>query len=210
MSNLIDELGYGYFHERFGGSLMFTPDGRPAVITNVGDGGNVIVDATSGPVGKLSVEKVTIPKEHFKNMAVLAVPALGWRAASKGRFMALYTRNNRSYQRGISINNLNTVHSEHTQFLLNNGEISYSYYGRATTTAALIMQPQYIRMSEGLRDMRDGEIMGFAVSANLAVLPYNEEHCILMFNNMQVGTVDFNGTINCTIPTVERMFKETM
>lgn len=209
MGNLVDELGYGYFQERFNGALFYAPDKRAGVIMGMSNDG-VSAELTSGNVGKLSSEKVVIPKTFFTDMSVLAVPPLGWRAAAKGKFMGYYRRNNRSYQRGVSISNINCEYSEHTNFLFNTDDLNYSYYQKQACISSLILSPHYMTLREGLTGMRDGEIVGFAASANLAVLPHTEESNILMFNTTQVGTVDFNGNIRCTIPLVERMFKEAM
>lgn len=210
MTNLIKELGSGYFRDRFGSSLFYTPEDKlPAYVVDV-VGNGVAAKVSKGTLGKLSSEDRVIPNEFFKDMSVFAVPPLGWRCASKGRYLAHYTRNNRSYNRGVTLNNTNKHLANHTQYLLNTDDLSFTYYERPGTIAAMIMAPEYMRISDGLRKMNEGTILSFVVSPNLAVVPETEERYGLMFNTMRVGEIDVNGRISCTIPVVERMVKESM
>ena len=164
----------------------------------------------TGTPGKASVEARTISPAFFKDMSVFFAPSLGWRHAANGRYLAYFSRNNRSYARGVTLSNLNVSLSATTLYLVNNQNISQSYYERSSVRTLLIMQPEFTPLTQGIKDMRDGKIVSFAASHNIAVIPDSEDEFRIMFNLNPVGRVLSNGNIECRVPIVEKVIKEVM
>lgn len=200
MANLIAELGADYFNSRFAGSFFKYEDKAHIVQRASNDAVESV--RVNGTAAKPLIENVQVPAEHFVDMTAFAVPAIGWRSANNGRYMAYYSRVNRSYRRGVSIENLTRSVSPLTEWLADNGSISLSYYARDSTVAKLIVEPEFYSFAEGMKLLREGKVAAFCISEHLAVFPESEEFLSVMFNNTKVGTVDLSGKITCNIPFI--------
>lgn len=201
--NMVEELGTSYFAQRFGGSFMKGPSGEVCCIRASGwqDERHVPVNVYKGRVEKLTMEVAHIPADFFVDMSVLAVPRLGWRSAARGKFLAHYSRNNTSYQRGVCPGNLKLVQAPHTRYLSDYGEIALPFYQAEGVQGKLILEPNYLSLAEGLHRMREGKLLAFPVNASFAVTPHDEDNYALITVDRMVGTVaKETGEINLTIP----------
>lgn len=202
--NMVEELGISYFAQRFGGSFIKGPKGEVCCIRSSGgwvDDKTVPVNVYKGRLEKLTASVEMLPADHFTDMSVLAVPRLGWRSAARGKFLAHYSRNNTSYQRGVCPGNLKVTQAPHTRYLSDYGEISLAFYQSESVQGKLILEPNYLSLAEGLQRMREGKLLAFPVNASFAVTPHDEENYALLASDRVVGTVaKETGEINLTIP----------
>lgn len=208
MTNLVQELGREYFLQRFKGTFFKGPDDATCIMRRHPGDGEAEVDKIVGTVNKPEIESILVPDEFFSDMRVFATPELGWRSAAQGKYLARLNRNNTSYHRGVASQNIGRNVSDLTMWLANEGVISLSYYAREATLAKLVMEPEYLSLSEGLTKIGSGEILSFCISANMAVFAEGEEDMALMFNANKVGTINLRGEINCNIPFVTSVLQE--
>lgn len=207
--HLIRELGESYFRERFASCMFLDLDGNAAYLNENSDwyDNQVPCFTVTGPASKPVIAESRLPYDFFKDLSVFAVPPLGWRAAAQGRYLVHFSRNNRSYHRAIAPHILRRVVSPSTQYLLDTDSISSNYYERAAITVNLVMKPEYHTMQEGLALMRQGKLFSFCSSANVSVIPDTEGRQAIFFNTNRVGTVESNGTINCTVPVIQSLIE---
>lgn len=208
MSNLLKELGQGYFTERFKGSMFKGPDDSTCVIEEVEDSEQVLAKKLAGSVAKPVIESVLIPADFFVDMSVFATPELGWRSCAQGKYLAYFYRNNRSYHRGTAASNVDRNISEFSYWIASNDSLSLSYYGNDNITSKLIMEPEYISLTEGVAKIADGKLLSFCISASMAVHAEEDEVMALMFGPSKVGTININGEINCNIPAIRTVLEE--
>lgn len=210
--NLVEELGTSYFLDRFNHSMFLDPEGRPAYINHgiPTARGTIPVASIEGPVTKPSVIEGSLPYDFFKDLSVFAVPPMGFRSANNGRYLVHYSRNNRSYRRGVSTDNINRWVAPSSMYLMNEGALSYDYYDRPTSTIMMIMKPEFTPLKEGIAKMKAGELFSFAASSNLAVIPAVDDAFALYFNTNRVGTISADGSLSCTVPMVSNMIKEQL
>ena len=183
------------------------PEGRPSFVETAGRSG-VTVKSIVGNVGKLSTHTHSLPHEFFTGLEVFAVPELGWRGCQSGRFLARLERNNASYARGLTFGNLRTYHHPLTNSMMNEGALSSGYYSQRGVMTKLVFDQEYLTLAEGLAQMRDGEALSFVVSPNMAVVAENDESAGIYLGQRRIGTVGFDGTMNCTIPFVKEAIGE--
>lgn len=206
--NLIQELGQGYFHERFNRCMFFGPDGKPAYIIDGAHHQGVKCVLVDGPSTKPVTTETFIPYDFFKDLSVFSVPALGWRSAAQGRYTVYMSRNNRTYQRGVSNGVLNKFIAPSTELLIRDDGVSPDYYERESTVVTMVMRPEYMPLREGVEAMNEGSVYSFCVSANLAILPVSDDAYGLYFNTNRVGSVSPGGNVSCSIPVVSRLLEE--
>lgn len=190
--NMVQELGTNYFAQRFGGSFFKGPDGNPGMILPRGwmDERTVPCNIFRGKVEKTETVNEPIASDFFVDMGILAVPRLGWRSAAKGKYLAYLSRNNTSYQRGICTANLKRSLAPHTEYLINYGEISSSYYLGEAITAKLLFEQEYLTLADGIEQMNNGKLLAFPVTPALAVVPKDDTHFALLMGRREVGVVD--------------------
>lgn len=214
MANLISELGRPYFNERFGNSFFKGPNGHPCYVmrserTAVIETPEIVrAVEVKGSLSKPTVDEIEIPADFFSSMEVFAVPELGWRMAAKGKYLARFERNNRSYHRGVAFSNLIRSHHDMTLWAADEGIISLEHYTRHANTVKLVMEPEYMPLSEGIKEMAQGKLLSFAVSANLAVVPDLDDKFALLFGYNKVGTITPEGEIDCEIPLIGQSYEE--
>lgn len=211
-SNLIDEVGTQYFAERFGGCMFFDAAKRPSFIDNSErwPNGKIKVGIIVGPATKPTIETGYLPYSFFKNMSVFATPPLGWRSAAQGRYMVHMRRRNTNngYHRGIAPKLILPTFSPATEYLFQTGNISEEYYMRPSTVTALVMNPEYVSLKEGLPLMREGELFSFAVNPNIAVIPDVDEKLGIYFNTKKVATIDGKLRLKCESNMVGTILRE--
>lgn len=210
--NLVEELGANYFLDRFNRSMFLDPEGRPAYINHgiPAGRGTIPICSIEGPVTKPTVVEGTLPYDFFTGLSVFSVPPMGFRSANNGRYLAHFSRNNRSYRRGVSTDNLHRWLAPSSLYLMQEGALSYDYYDRPTSTILMIMQPEFIPLKEGIAKMKAGELFSFAASSNLAVIPAVDDSFALYFNTNRVGTIGADGSLSCTVPMISNMIKEQL
>lgn len=179
--SIIKTTSKDWFSRKFCSAVLFSPSGEPCVLPHegmVGLGypsfnidGKVRAFVLTGTPEKSSKKEIFIDPEYFDDMDKFKVPDLGWRTAADGRVLAHFSRNPRTYKKGVCVDALQCTFAPHTFELMHTGNISRDYYSRPAVKAHMVMSPTFIPLSEGLRRMNEGEIMSFAVSSNLAICP---------------------------------------
>lgn len=198
---LIAQLGMDQFLNKYNTSF-FMHEGLPCIVTGSNRDGKVKADKIDGTINKPVTTAVVIEPEFFTDMSVFATPALGWRAAANGRYLVYLQRNNGSFHRGTCIDNMHVNMHEMTTWFAQNGGLNLDYYGRHSTICKMVMQPQYVSLTEGLALIQRGKVVSFAVNELLAVVPAEDGLYDVLFREKKVGSVDDNGSITCTIPFV--------
>lgn len=212
--NLLKELGGDYFYNRFQGTMLLTPEEVAGFVDF--NGGRATLEEhvplclVEGPATKPVTKRGQLPYDFFKSLSVFSVPSMGWRCTAQGRFMSFITRNNRSYVRGVAISNIEKWHSPMTRFLFNEDALSEDYYNRDSTLVSLILKPEYTPIKEGIQAIREGEVLAFCSSNNLAFMPATAGKLAIFFNKNQVGEVAKDGTINCTISIIHQLIQEQL
>jgi hypothetical protein len=199
MTNLIESLGTDYFNQRFEGSMFRDPEGRPSFMEMASHNG-VSVKSLTGVVGKLSTVSHLLPHAFFSGLEVFAVPDLGWRSVQGGRFLARLSRNNQSYARGVTFSNLRTYQHPMTTAMMEEGLLSSGYYAQRGVITKMVFDQEYLSLSEGLSLMREGDVLSFCISPNMAVVAEGDDVAGLLLGDNKVGTVSYDGTINCSVP----------
>lgn len=207
--NIINELGVDYARDRFSGCMFVTPDKQIATVA--GDrswpDSGVAVNYVTGDINHLSTVTGIVPRDFFKDLSVFKTPPLGWRMNADGRYLAIFSRNNRSYHRAVAMRNLDRLYSPVTQFLFNEGYISVYDYETEAMTTKMVMDPQYIPLREAIGKIKSGEIMAAACTPNIALIPEVDGKLSILFNHNKVGEVRTNGSVHCTIPSISSMLE---
>lgn len=203
MAGLIDELGAQYCNQMVVGALFMYND-HPHMLTGVQpdvNGTNTVLATKypKSPHPKHAHESkgVNIPSDHFVGWKSLAFPTLGYRAAENGMVLAYLTRQN-SVRRGL---NLNDVHFNYHDVLRSaqdrfNVDV-YHYQETEAGRIPMIMCPEYTPLMRGLKDVMDGKIASFAISADFACAPAMDvEFLEILYRRRRIGTISENGTIN--------------
>lgn len=210
--NLVEEVGPSYMAERFAGCVFLNADNQPCFINpdkramHWGTD-TVKVTAVTGPVSKRTVVACDVPLDFFTDLSVFKVPPLGWRATNNGRYLAFFSRNNESYNRAVSVNNIVRTLAQPTRYLINSGAISADTYNSDSATALLLLKPEYTPLREGLEQIRNGLSLSFAVNPNIAVIPAADNKQAIYFNLNRVAMVDPDGSITCDNPIITELLK---
>jgi hypothetical protein len=212
MSNLVKELGDRYFKQRFV-HAMFAVDGMPHFLDSesMWPNGKVTAVKVLGPAEKPKTESVNLPWHFFDSFDKFRVPPLGWRMAAQGRVLIHFTRNGirrAGYRRGVAPENLRKYYAPSSIFLDRGGNISLHYYNGTAATTSLIMDPKYMSLKEGIEAMDNGDVVGFAANANIAVIPAVSRGKTVMFNTNFVGTISKDGEVKCESPIIESILKD--
>jgi hypothetical protein len=207
--SIIKETSGDYFARKFGAAMFFGPEGVPCILpSNEVSGlgastftqdGKVRAFALEGTAEKPSKKELFIEKEFFDSMERFSVPDLGWRAAAEGRVMVHFARATRTYKKGVCLDSVEVRFAGHTMELMDTGNVSHEYYNRPTTKALMILTPVYTPLAEGLEGMNSGKIIGFALSANLAVLPGDGDNYQIAYGMQVVGTLSPDGSARMSI-----------
>lgn len=201
MSNLITQYGANWFISKFGGSI-FMLNGEPHIVTPDSSGWR-----TQVPCNRLDLadngfsvtrQDVRVSADVFTDASVFAIPNLGWRSLDKGRLLVYLSRNNSSYHRGLASRNLNIETSSLTTLLHRRGgyttQINPIDYLRAAA------MPEFMTLMEGIEKIRNEEILSFAVSSTVAVLPLNGEQLRVMFKQKVAGIINPDNTMQLALP----------
>lgn len=205
MTNLVQELGVDKFRQKFQGSFFFGEDGAPCVINSLSDG-MVNCTSVSGNVKAIRVSERAVPYAFFSSLAKFKVPKLGWRSAYEGRYLAYLSRDNRSYHRGISASNLTAEVSPLTRWLMRSNNFGAILSNNKLCILALC--PEYLSLSEGVAAMRRGDLLSFAVSPDIAVIPSEEDTYDVYFRQNQAGKIMPDDSLQVTVPLFASYLKE--
>jgi hypothetical protein len=197
MPNLIESIGENYFNRRFADTFFLDDRKRPSVVVRAGEG-QVTYEALTGSASRVSSTHRTLPYSFFEGLGNFSVPILGWRTRDKGRFLAFFSRNNRSYHRGLSPDNLQMVYSDLTAWAGRSGNTNLDIDYK--TKCFMAMKPSFLPFTEGVQKMRDGELLSFAVSPTVAVVPGEEGKLDVYFRQSKAGVVAPDGTVSFDIP----------
>lgn len=216
MSGMVQELGLDYFRTRFSGAFFLDDEENVCIIDSDRritdrrdeandryDGYNIPVTKLGGTAEKPTVEPIVMPSAWFDGMHRFAYPQLGYREAANGKVLVNFSRNNRSYQRGISKQNLVRDTAIHTAYMYDTGNVSSEYYTRPSTTALLIFKPTFTSLADGLAKMNEEQIMSFVLSPNLAVvhnLQEDSDNYNILFRGRHIGHLERDGSMNFLIP----------
>lgn len=208
--SLVTDLGNSYFNDRFSESMFLHPELGPCYIRDAySSSGKVGIVSVKGNVGKLNCTNHEIDHSFFTSMEQFAIPELGWRGAANGKYLAFFSRNNRSYHRATSASVL--THEIHavTNMLHYRGKLNMDYYHRNDVITKLILDPEYTSFSEGIEKLKSGTHISFPVSARIAVVAETDDSAAIYFNQNRVGDVDYeNNRINCKIPVIVNKLQE--
>jgi hypothetical protein len=198
MSNLIEEYGAQWFSSKFGGSY-FMYNGMPHIVQNTAEGRKT-VECTSlrKQDGIVVPTTARLPNEVFTDISLFSVPQLGWRSTDSGRYLAYYARNNTSYHRGLSSRNIIIAESPLTKWL--RMYANYSNTPQEIDKAYISLLPEFLPVTEGVRRMREGEIVSFAASPTIAVVPDIDGKLSVMFKTKKAGTIMPDGSMTFLIP----------
>lgn len=210
--NLVNEVGVSHFRERWESALFFNEGGDPCYINSEATwiSGTVACSVVKGTASKPKLEDANNPYECFKDLTMFKTPALGWRMAANGRYLVYLRRNNKAYRRGVSLTHVTGWLAPSTQLLVSTGDLSKDFYSRQSSRAMMIMKPEYMKLQQGLQAMRDGDVLSFAVSNNLAVIPDVDDKVSVYFNMSKVGTIGLDGSIVCNVPIIRSIIQEEM
>ncbi len=212
--SIVTELGHSYFAERFNGAYFRGPEDKMYMIDTgrrgFSSGSNVPVLSIAGTAERVTSDVETLPTSFFTDMAQFKVPRLGWRCAQNGRYLTYLTRNNQSYQRGVCKKNIERTYAPHTDFLSRYGQVSKDYFDRYETTGKLVLDPHYLPLQQGLREMNAGRRLAFAINPDVAVVPYSDDRYALLGMSGMIGTVECaTGQIEMTIPLNTELLETT-
>lgn len=202
MSNLVAQYGSDWFYTKFSGSF-FRHEGVPfKVIPHSGSRRTAWIPCLKlekNEEGAVQGTETNVSVSAFTDVSVFSVPNLGWRSALRGKYLAYFSRNNNSYHRGLSSRNLAATESLMTRWLTRNSDFNYDVVDdnfRAYTA----MCPEFLPLTEGVAKMARGEILSFAVSPTIAVLPHDEGSFAVMFKEKVAGYVSPDGNMSLVIP----------
>lgn len=169
--NLVQQVGAEYFSSRFGGCIFVGPNDKPHYIEGVSV--RRTVNCKEAESHK-QLKNVELPFDFFSTFKFLAVPELGWRSADDGRVLLRYSRDNKSYTRGITLKNVSREYAEHTEYMFGMGKLNKKDIEAPSFIASTVVQPEHLSMSDGVEAMKNGKIMAFTNSASVAVVPESD------------------------------------
>lgn len=204
MSNLVEQYGMNWFLSKFSGSFFMHED-KPHVVRSDVDSFRYTVNVpcySLEQTGESTISRndVSIPATEFNDISKFSVGGLGWRSSDKGRYLAYFKRNNRSYHRGLSLRNLVIEVSHMTKWLS-----TYTNYNIRRDEAALAwlsLRPTFHSLHEGLEMVRNKEIVSFAISPTIAIMPDKDDKMAILFKTLKAGTVDLDGNMQLSIPKI--------
>jgi hypothetical protein len=199
MTDLITKLGTEFFNRKFSGSYFKDNQDRPGIIRTV-DGGQVAYTALGGNSKRIYRSDQTLPRSFFTGLEVFSVPTLGWRSAQDGKYLSFFSRNNRSYHRGLSGSNLTSEHSPLTKWLMASQNMDRNIALNEDFKCMLAMKPEFIPFTVGIQKMREGSLLSFAASPTVAVMPGEEDTFSIYFRQALAGKVLPDGTVVVDIP----------
>lgn len=192
--SLIDHYGPDWFNSKFQNSFFKHEDES-----------YVVQRASSSRVSclKLMLEgdaivttSSTLPKDAFTSIGKFAVPMLGWRHGYNGKYLAYLGRNNNSYARGLSLRNIREEKSSITLLIENASRFQRGEY----YSAYVALNPEFYTLAEGIQKMRNKEILSFAVSPTIAVIPSTNDEYTIMFKRKQGGIIRADNSLAFNIP----------
>lgn len=209
MANLVSQYGINWFLSKFGGSFFMYED-KPHIIRSnveayrysVNVPCYVIEKRSDSTLGKVNA---SVPSDFFTDIGKFSCGGLGWRASDKGRYLAYFKRNNRSYHRGLSARNLVVDMSEMTRWLQNFA--NYNTQREDVALAWLTLVPEFHTLQEGLAKVRNKELVSFAISPTIAIMPDADDRMAVLFKQMKAGTVDLDGNMQLSIPKISSLME---
>lgn len=220
MSNLITHFnGIDRFYSKFNRSIFRHPESDS--ICAVDNGLRTEDDVRNGTIacrklkrlasGRVasSWDRMSLPKDFFSSMAVFATPDLGYRTTAAGKWLAYVTRNPGTYHRGTATSTLQIQHSPLTLYLEGEGMLQLESEQTDTKLTDMVMNPEYVTMTAGLTAMRAGRLASFAINANVAVTPAEDNTHDIWYKTRLVGKVTEAGDINCQLKYINIISKET-
>lgn len=200
MSNLIEKYGPDWFRQKFNGTF-FLHEGKPARIVDAGSRAVVAQIMDRNPTtGNIEGGRFTLSPDDFPDSSKFVVPELGYRHTRDGAYLSFLYRNNSSYVRGLSIRNLQQRLHPLTRMLQNRG-LSITPPNEDELTY-LAMKPEFLPLHSGISKMLRGELVSFAASPTLAVVPSTNQdsELTILFCSKAIGTVDANGNMSLSSP----------
>ena len=195
--NLIDRIGREYFNRRFARSFFYDDEGRPSIIQSARTEG-VDYTALTGSSKRVTSTIRNLPHDFFTGLEKFHVPYLGWRSASNGKYLAFFSRNNRSYHRGLAENNLDIAQSAMTRWMYRSKNLTTNLSENLKCLMAL--KPEFVPFTEGIRAMRAGELVSFAVSPTIAVMPDVDNTMAIYFRQAKAGMVRADDSVVFDVP----------
>lgn len=197
MNNLISKYGESWFTNKFN-STFFMHNGEPARVIEADSHGVNIRVVSKNEDGVISSVMRSVSYDTFHDSSVFTVPELGYRHLHDGAYLAFFARRNDSYVRGLSLRNLQPRVSNLTRLLQSrrlgipapsHDELNY-----------MALKPDYIPLHTGIRRMLAGELMSFACSSTIAVVPSptSDTELTILCCGKTVGKVDRNGNLRIT------------
>ncbi|UFK09561.1 hypothetical protein [Xanthomonas phage DES1] len=220
MSNLIQMFGgNSRFYSKFNRSMFRDPDtGDICSVDSSNHGydgqpGNSIAcrklkRLASGRVAS-SWDRTAYPYNFFKDMSTFATPELGYRTGAAGKVLLYITRNPGTYHRGTSTAILSVESSDLTAWLASENVVDLASEQSDTKLTDMVMNPEFLTMSQGLEAIRAGRIASFAINANVAVTPAEEESQDIWYKTRRVGKINSDGNIECSLKYINLISQET-
>lgn len=207
MSNLVEKYGTDWFRSKFSNSY-FMYKGIPARVTGVNRGDTDVALAIRKN-GQVKEMKVKVPFDYFESSSVFNVPELGYRHIGDGRWLGYVSRNNGSYHRGISPGNTVVTLSDHSNYLASQGV--QLPRPQAAEMCNMLLEPTFIPFHKGIALMLRGDLMAFATSPTIAVIPDpDSEGLLVKMCSKVIGTVSPEGEMNITTPVAKGYLEESV
>lgn len=199
MSNLVAKYGPSWFTSKFNGTF-FMYEGKPARVLEAVSSRGVYIRVLDKIDGHVVGNNLEVTGDLFPDSSVFSVPELGYRHAWDGVYLAFFVRNNTSYVRGLSLRNLSARVSNITNLIQN--RLNSVPSPSQDDLNYLAMKPEFVPFHEGIRKVLAGELVSFAASPTLAVVPSptSESELTVLFCGKTVGKVDSNGNLRITSP----------
>ena len=208
MSNLVQQFSPDYFSSRFTGAFFINGNGIPSYVVEALSSREVLIKEITGSVGRLSTNETTLDASFFSSLKVFRHPPLGWRSEQRGRVLVHLSKNvASSTARALSGRNLYVEQSPITKELTRSGKLSSSYITQPGVLAKLVLTPTYIPFDKGVAMMRDGRLLSFCTSSNLAVAAESDDTAAILWGPAKVGAVNLN-TGDLTL--VNNVFREEL
>lgn len=203
MANLIEEYGTDFCRRKFAGSFFRGPDTIPCIFKEIRSDGvaaQKLTGSVSSSKSTVKTEDAVVPYDFFTDLGVFSTPALGWRSALQGRVLAYFTRDNRSYHRGLSVANLQANFCPMTEWLMATGHLPIRLEEKHYCLMAF--KPTFLPMAEGLSKMREGKLLSFAASESVAVTPAARNSFTVYFREKPVATIGPDNSITTDFPNL--------
>lgn len=208
MPNLMDDLGSEYV-DQFYRRALFQHDNMVCRYDHTTDSGRVSVLAFNKDAQEPEWARRYLSKDDFPDMSKFAWPKLGYRnvTSTSGFTAPYYFATTRSAHRGLRSEYLAASAVEALSLL------RFESLGRDTLASAKIAQtifnPTFTPFLEGMAQLREGDIPGFALSSDVAIaisvsVSADTEFDVL-FRGRAIGKVAGDNTV--VVPT--RFFKRT-